>query len=494
MKEKLKGKKIVYAIVGIISFILIVAGITYAYWVITRSQTNDNTIMAACLDISLEGKNDISLMDQFPRKSSDYTFLEPYEFTIKNNCNNSVDYNISLEMLYDDNKESVLSTSIGLALDDKVTLLSDNTRVHTTVSGAHEARSLAKGTLEANGETSYELRLWIDENAPITEMNKTFRSKISVSAGQDLDVLIDTWDGTTATALADLDINEATKTANANSAADLAGIRNAIEDGNLGNYNITLNTSIDLNNEEWEPIGKTSDNYYYSASDYYFSGTFDGNGNTISNLNVTTDGDTAALIEAVAGEDVQVRDLTIEGGSVAYNGFAYYGYASGLIGYATDTDDTPTKLTVENVTVNVDIAASPYNSAASAAGIVGSAKNTGGIYIKNCTNLGNISGGGSQARDNRVAGIVGAAAKYDEEAKGELVIENCVNEGKIDNGYEVAGIFTFVWKQSKFTIKNCVNKGNVGETDARDAGGIMASVDSHTASSTLGEIIGGGEA
>ena len=67
MKEKLKNKKVVYTIIGIVSVLLVALAVTYAYWLVTKTQTGENQITAGCLDISISGeKNDIELTNQFP--------------------------------------------------------------------------------------------------------------------------------------------------------------------------------------------------------------------------------------------------------------------------------------------------------------------------------------------------------------------------------------------------------------------------------------------
>ena len=98
MKEKLRNKKVVYTIIGIVSVLLVALAVTYAYWLVTKTQTGENEITAGCLDISISGeKNDIELTNQFPMSDEDGMKLVPYEFTVTNNCNTSVDYQIALE-------------------------------------------------------------------------------------------------------------------------------------------------------------------------------------------------------------------------------------------------------------------------------------------------------------------------------------------------------------------------------------------------------------
>lgn len=47
MKEKKNNKKFILITLGIIGTILLVAGITYAYWILTRQQTGENVVNTA---------------------------------------------------------------------------------------------------------------------------------------------------------------------------------------------------------------------------------------------------------------------------------------------------------------------------------------------------------------------------------------------------------------------------------------------------------------
>ena len=179
------NKKTKFAILGVIALVLVTLSLTYAYWLITRTQTKENVITAGCLDISLTNEqNDISLTEQFPISDNEGKELTPYTFTVTNNCNTSVDYNVNLEVLGD--KESNMdSSSIKVMLDDGTpVIVGEKLEVEATNADAYEAHLVTQGTLSAKGTATHSVRLWIDEEAPISEMNKTFSSKVSVTAGQ----------------------------------------------------------------------------------------------------------------------------------------------------------------------------------------------------------------------------------------------------------------------------------------------------------------------
>jgi len=191
MKEKWKNKKVVYTLIGIISVVLVAIVLTYAYWVVTRSQTERNLITSGCLDISISDEsNDIELLEQYPISDEEGALLTPYEFTVTNNCNTSVVYQIALEML-GDSETSVISSAIKTMLDEEKPLkLSEVKALTPTLKDAFTSNELGVHMLDAKASVSHKLRLWISEDAPISEANKTFRSKVTVTTGQGIEMPI----------------------------------------------------------------------------------------------------------------------------------------------------------------------------------------------------------------------------------------------------------------------------------------------------------------
>jgi len=191
MKEKIKNKKVVYTIIGIIAVLLIAIAVTYAYWLVTRTQEGENVISSGCLDISLSNEqNDITLTNQFPMSDEEGMELVPYTFTVTNNCNTSIDYQIALETMSNSNSKEVISaTALKVMLDENNAMTLDKYfEKEPTIDGATSSNMLGKGTLESKNSTAtHSVRIWIDENAPISEMNKMFTGKISVTIGQGIE-------------------------------------------------------------------------------------------------------------------------------------------------------------------------------------------------------------------------------------------------------------------------------------------------------------------
>ena len=172
----------------------------------------------------------------------------------------------------------------------------------------------------------------------------------------------------------------------------------------------TLSTDINLDGLTLSPIG---------ASDNKFTGTFDGAGFTISNMNMT--GATGV----------------------------------GLFGYA------------ENITIrNLNVTNATVNGTDSVAVLIGSAGGT--ITIENC----NINGH-TQTTGARVALLVG-----DVPNAGTIVasVKGCTTSGSVHAGTGHAGaLFGRVYGRNSITVENCTNNASV-TADTIEAGGLIGRI------------------
>ena len=183
---------------------------------------------------------------------------------------------------------------------------------------------------------------------------------------------------------------------------------------------IKLGADIDLNNEEWTPIGS-------AYKDHGFMGNFDGNGKTIKNLKITAltpDADNyvyAGLFGVTEGIDANnqnyIKNLVIENVTIATEGHI----AAAAIAY-------PYYTIVENVTVkgNISIKGGDYTSGALA-------------YTRRCIDAKNITVEGNEGSsiegNNTVGGVIsdiqmngGLTANYSNFSALGLTIKgtNCV--------------------------------------------------------------------
>lgn len=166
-----------------------------------------------------------------------------------------------------------------------------------------------------------------------------------------------------------------------------------------------LTADIDLNNEEWTPIGPSESSAY--------TGTFDGQGHTVRNLSITGDVKRAGLFGCVIGG--AIRKLTVAG-SVSCT--VDHGWCGGIAGYAE-------RETIENCASLCTV--SYTGKDARVGGIVGYVPSSSSMtIICDCYNIGNITG------SSDTGGICG----YNLSGR----IFNCYNVGEITGGNYVSKI------------------------------------------------------
>ncbi len=204
-----------------------------------------------------------------------------------------------------------------------------------------------------------------------------------------------------------------------NSVHGLKWLANEVNSGN--NYftgkTVVLTNDIDLNNEEWAPIGTESNS---------FEGNFDGNNKVVKNLNITALANTsdgyayAGLFGVTAGSAencTYIKNLVIENVNIVSTG----NIVAAAIAYPYYTD-------VENITVKGDI------------NIVGGDYTAGALaYTRRCVNAANVAVIGNEGStitgQHTVGGVIsdiqmngGLKANYSNFSASGLTItgENCV--------------------------------------------------------------------
>ncbi|MBE6342970.1 MAG: T9SS type A sorting domain-containing protein [Lentimicrobiaceae bacterium] len=194
-----------------------------------------------------------------------------------------------------------------------------------------------------------------------------------------------------------------------NDISDLEFLRDDVNAGNnyQGKY-VALADDIDLNNQEWTPIGNNTNQ---------FQGYFDGNNKTIKNLKVSGSNRYVGLFGYIKGQGMSasttpsVKDLTLENVNVSGDYFV-----GGLSGQAYTCNIT-------NVTVKGEVSGVRY-----VGGLVGHVY----TYFKDCHFIGNAS-----CSFDALGGIAGAGdcRAYDCSVIGDVTGSNWVG-GIVGNGQE----------------------------------------------------------
>ena len=205
------------------------------------------------------------------------------------------------------------------------------------------------------------------------------------------------------------------------SAADLAKI--GVDESYPLNGNYELTDDITLS-ENWTPIG-TKDNP--------FKGTINGNGKTITGLNINKDnGDYAGLVGL------------LDGGSVNNIKFANVS----ITGTAADVGAAVGRIINGGSVSGIDVLSGSIAGSKRVGGVVGSIKASGSI--SSCANKATVN-----ASVHNAGGIVGAA--YYTEADKKMTISGCENSGSVTSFLGVGGIVGL----SAAEISRCNNKGAI---------------------------------
>lgn len=177
------SKKIILSILGILLILSLLVGVSYAYYMVSVSQTNKNIVKSSCLNLSISNEeNVIKLEKQIPIMNEEGKKLTPYTFTINNTCNSMMAYSLNLEEL---EGSTLASKYIMTMVNDKTYVnMASLSSADNYYANSVESRVLATGSLGPNASINYSLRLWMDEDTPLTTdaMNKSFKSKIVVVA------------------------------------------------------------------------------------------------------------------------------------------------------------------------------------------------------------------------------------------------------------------------------------------------------------------------
>ena len=166
--------------------ILIILGIGFSYslWNISVSQDNINVATTKCFNVEITSqKNSISLENAYPISNEKGKKLTPFSFTITNTCDIFASYTVNLESL----KDTTLSSKFINAMinNEEIKRLSDYETTDTVNTGSIESHTLAKGSLGSGDSEGYTLRIWIDYDTTMEDLDneiKTFKSKIVVKA------------------------------------------------------------------------------------------------------------------------------------------------------------------------------------------------------------------------------------------------------------------------------------------------------------------------
>ena len=176
-------KNIMFVGVSICLLILLGIGLSYSMWNMRVSQDTDNVISTTdCFDITLANQsNAIKLDNAYPITDTKGKTLTPFTFSIKNVCDMAAAYTVSLESL---KGTTLASDYLKVMVNNNEPLLLNSLNTTDVVNTTSiESRVLDTGTLFKNNTKEYSIRLWIDYNTTLDDLNnetKVLKSKIII--------------------------------------------------------------------------------------------------------------------------------------------------------------------------------------------------------------------------------------------------------------------------------------------------------------------------
>ena len=142
---------IVLIVLGGLLGVSLLVGVSYAYYMVSVSQTNKNIVKSSCLNLSISNEeNVIKLEKQIPIMNEEGKKLTPYSLKLEELEGSTLSSKYIMTMV---NGKAYVNMANMASLRS-----TDNYYANSV-----ESRVLATGSLGPNASIDYSLRLWIDE-------------------------------------------------------------------------------------------------------------------------------------------------------------------------------------------------------------------------------------------------------------------------------------------------------------------------------------------
>ena len=270
-------KSVIFISISLVLVILLGIGVSYSMWNISISQDTTNMAESKCFDLSISNQeNSINLDNAYPISNDKGKSLTPFTFTVTSTCDITAEYNINLEVL---NNSTLSSKFIDVMFEGNINLLSSYDSTDKVNTSSIESRKLTTGILKSQESKDYSLRLWIDYNTTLEDLNneiKTFKSKIVV-VGKPINYTGDT--------VFNFDYTGAEQTfvapVSGTYKVELWGAQGGTleHEGGLGGYSVGY-TKFNANNIKYINVGGQGShgNYHKSEIGYGGAGGYNGGG------------------------------------------------------------------------------------------------------------------------------------------------------------------------------------------------------------------------
>ena len=164
-----KKRMLIFCIM--LAVVLMITGVSYAVFTSYSSQTDANTLAASCMDLEFNGQNEINLLNTYPISEGEALEQTPYTFTIKNKCDNYIEYYVIASVISTTNKVDSKYVKVSLLGDNDL-----NGTVINTLESISTPQSLSKYNITENyilkrgdgiskdESRTFNFRMWLDSS------------------------------------------------------------------------------------------------------------------------------------------------------------------------------------------------------------------------------------------------------------------------------------------------------------------------------------------
>ncbi len=172
MNQRLcRYKKRMLILCIMLAVVLMITGVSYAVFTSYSSQTDANTLAASCMELEFNGQNEINLLNTYPISEGEALEQTPYTFTIKNKCDNYIEYYVIASVISTTNKIDSKYVKVSLIGDNDL-----NGTVINTLESISTPQSLSKYNITENyilkrgdgvskdESRTFNFRMWLDSS------------------------------------------------------------------------------------------------------------------------------------------------------------------------------------------------------------------------------------------------------------------------------------------------------------------------------------------
>ena len=164
-------KKRMLILCMMLAIVLMITGVSYAIFTSYSSQSDANTLAASCMDLEFNGQNEINLLNTYPISEGEALEQTPYTFTIKNKCDNYIEYYVIASVISTTNKVDSKYVKVSLLGDNDLngtvinTLESISTPQSLSKYNITESYILKRGDGISKDESrTFNFRMWLDSS------------------------------------------------------------------------------------------------------------------------------------------------------------------------------------------------------------------------------------------------------------------------------------------------------------------------------------------